>query len=868
MLYFIIFVALVIAFIKISDLKSRISSLEEKVSSKQPVVQEARQNIPVVVNDNKTPSLNNVIAANENILNETPAVSVDAPVIAAKTQNPEPVIIEEKIVEKKTPDQGFEFKFGAKFFTVIGSIAITFGVGYFLKYAFDNNLINEAGRVAIGIVLGIAITVLGIWLSKKYSLFGQILSGTGLGLIYLSVYSAYGFYHLVPVSAGFVGLILVTIGGMTLAVYQDLLWMAVFSQLGAYLAPVLLSSGENHPHILFMYVIGIIIGTFGVAWFKLWRPLVAVNYVATAFLFISWAGQFLDKSQVGIAVTYLTIFFALFTGILFVNYLVGKAKQDAGDFILLSLNSMLTFVGYYLIVDPYYHNMMGGLAVAFAAVHFALAFMVSREDESSSRLKEFFLAIGSILFTLALPIIFDSHSVLTISWSLEALVLILFGARVKAYSLRVIGLIIQMVVIGRVLFQDIFTYTNVPAAKAFFNERFLTFLLITVITALIGWIYHLNKDKVTEGEVNLIKIFPVIVGVEVLVFGSVEISDFLANYWIVVSWSVILSVIFVLGNLIKSYGLILLGYVLMIVSCFNFITIGSHDAHSTSFSNPYFGVLIFATIMGIVSVLLLRIHNTDDKDMAGFDMTSYLSIYSFIALAIAFSKEIITYDYSYALLPVVWSVCAVILLIVAYYFKSVKMRFVTYLSVIFAGIYCFFTVSDILKDSNYNFIFNYRFMAMLVVSVISLWIVYMTRVHEEVGTDEKKSVSLIFAAAGNALLLFGISQEVWGEMTRRIDGASADSARNLSQFRDVLLSITWAVYGSIVMIFGIYKYSRFCRLFGLALLGVVIFKIFFMDASGLETAYKILAYITLGVILLIAGFLYNKFKDRIINFVK
>jgi hypothetical protein len=477
------------------------------------------------------------------------------------------------------------------------------------------------------------------------------------------------------------------------------------------------------------------------------------------------------------------------------------------------------------------------------------------------------LAIGSILFTISLPIIFDSSSVLTIAWSLEAAALVLFGIRLQSYAQRSIGLIIQVIVLSRVLFLGILSSTHLPGTVAFFNERFLTLLLVTVVTAIIGWIYYKNKDSVLASELVLIKIVPVLVGIQIFIFGSVEIFDFLAHYWLIAFWSILVFVVLTIGNLTKSKGLVNVGYFIMVINGIIFMAIGSGDGVKDAFINPYFNVVIFATIMGIISVLSLRAINKRDEGV-GIESISFLSVYSYFAIIVAFSKEIIIYNYSYAFLPVVWSICAIILLVVAYYFKSKILRFTTYASVLISALYCFFEIINILNKTDYSLIFNYRFMAMFVVVVASSLIVYSIKSQEEVPDSEKESVSFLFSLAGSFLLLLAISQEVWGVVTRQIENAKGTSVRSLIQFRDVLLSITWAIYGSVAMMVGIYKRSRFFRLFGLILLGVVIFKVFFVDAAGLETIYKILAYITLGILLLVAGFLYNKYKDRIMDFVR
>src|SRR5262249_24950340 len=79
----------------------------------------------------------------------------------------------------------------------IGIIAILFGVAYFIKYAFDNNWIGPGGRVAIGVVAGIAVL---LWSerfrSKGYAPFSYSLKAVGIGILYLSFWAASSYFHL------------------------------------------------------------------------------------------------------------------------------------------------------------------------------------------------------------------------------------------------------------------------------------------------------------------------------------------------------------------------------------------------------------------------------------------------------------------------------------------------------------------------------------------------------------------------------------------------------------------------------------------------------------------------------------------------
>src|SRR3990167_3960511 len=93
----------------------------------------------------------------------------------------------------------------------IGVLALLLGVSFFLKYAFDNNWVGPAGRVMIGVVVGCLVLGLGEFFRKRYAIYGQILSGGGIAILYLSTYAAYGFYHLVGMPVAFLFMTVVTL---------------------------------------------------------------------------------------------------------------------------------------------------------------------------------------------------------------------------------------------------------------------------------------------------------------------------------------------------------------------------------------------------------------------------------------------------------------------------------------------------------------------------------------------------------------------------------------------------------------------------------------------------------------------------------
>jgi uncharacterized membrane protein len=77
------------------------------------------------------------------------------------------------------------------------------------------------------------------------------------------------------------------------------------------------------------------------------------------------------------------------------------------------------------------------------------------------------------------------------------------------------------------------------------------------------------------------------------------------------------------------------------------------------------------------------------------------------------------------------------------------------------------------------------------------------------------------------------------------------------------LSIIFAVYALAMIITGISKKMKHIRMGGIILFGITLCKVLFYDLASLSTISKTIVLIVLGVIMLIASFLYNKFKDSI-----
>ncbi len=77
------------------------------------------------------------------------------------------------------------------------------------------------------------------------------------------------------------------------------------------------------------------------------------------------------------------------------------------------------------------------------------------------------------------------------------------------------------------------------------------------------------------------------------------------------------------------------------------------------------------------------------------------------------------------------------------------------------------------------------------------------------------------------------------------------------------LSILWGVYSLIIVALGIWKNKKHIRIGAIILFGITLIKVFFYDLTHLNTLSKTIVFISLGILLLIISFLYNKFKNKI-----
>lgn len=194
-----------------------------------------------------------------------------------------------------------------------GALAFVVFLGSFVKYAWENNWIGPAGRVLSGAVFGLGFVAFGTRLMRReLRPLGQGLAGMGLAALYLSAFASHGVYDLVPRSAAGVLMACVTVSAVALAARLDARLLASLAWVGAYLTPVLLSTGEDRAIALYIYLALIDIGALVLDHKRPWPETVPLAMLGTLVLYAGWYVQFFRPERFEVAAFGIVLFSALF----------------------------------------------------------------------------------------------------------------------------------------------------------------------------------------------------------------------------------------------------------------------------------------------------------------------------------------------------------------------------------------------------------------------------------------------------------------------------------------------------------------------------------------------------------------------------
>ncbi len=676
-----------------------------------------------------------------------PAVPPLDPIELSHSERPirveaeEPILIRNFSDRSKQSNQRTEFAVGGKLFTGIGIFSIFLAVAFFLNYAFENNLISESARIILGLIFGLIIVGAGRYLRRKYVSYGNTLVGGGVGILYLTIYAAYGFYQLISLPTAFIILFIITAFSSLISVRYDSKALTAWSLTGAFLIPFILYANLS-VHAIFSYLLVVNGGILLISRFKSWPEITIGGLAVSSLIYLQWLFNFYETAIYLPTLAYSTALFALYFGASFLNFAFRDRRSNATDATLVYLIPAIYFLLNLVIVTGQ-HN-VALFALLIGLFYIIMAIIVRAALAGAGELAKFsnaLILIASPFIATSIALYFERGSTITIALGLQATIMVLVGSLLNSSANRIAGLVLSMIVAFKFFTME----ARLPAgAKMLFNERSITFLCLFFMFLILWRVYVsyvANLKEATEDEKKAGR-FVGAAGVFIVIFLwlSLEVNDFVRQA--------------------KFY------------------------------------------------------------------------------------------------LPILWYVYAVLMVSLAFIAKERSLRYLSYVTMALALGYTI-THQWILPASLYQPFFNIRTITTVAVVCAHLFILQLWKLNPtEVSAKEIDTAKIPLILSANVIVLWAGSLEILQYY-----------ASSLESTKRVVLSAFWLVYGLVGLGVGISKRSSFARYFSIILFGITIFKIFLYDTANLSDLYRFASFITLGLILLIAGFAYHKYKARIAELI-
>ena len=485
---------------------------ETTAEDEQPELQETPETIevPIVHNEDIRPST--VEIPIQETEDKTPEVEEETPETIeepVEEEQEEPAMAmeeEEEIEEYATSETNFEKYIGENLFGKIGILIFIIGIGFFVKYAIDQNWINETARTLMGYAVGAGMLVLAERLHKRYHTFSSLLAGGAFGIYYLITAIAFHYYGLFSHTMAFVILCVTTIFMSAVSVLYDRKELAVTALVGGFIAPFIISTDSSSIISLQIYITILNIGMFCLAMYKKWAILPMVSFAFTYI--ILWGttalGSFSDSEAVTI---YPTLFaFATLFYVIFLLPVVFILRTQYGENTRLGLLGIITANSFmYLIYGDFLlqhfeasSDTTAYLAFFIAAVNLAIHLYLRFRVEGQDTLRNLMLGLAVTFASMGIPILFSVANVLMV-WAAESVLLLWLFTKEKNRIYELASAVLLLLTLGALAYyRTTDTFIHDTGDSLFFNGAFFVTTFVSIAYYVVAVIMQFNKELFSD----------------------------------------------------------------------------------------------------------------------------------------------------------------------------------------------------------------------------------------------------------------------------------------------------------------------------------------------------------------------------------
>ncbi|EDP98311.1 DUF2339 domain-containing protein [Kordia algicida OT-1] len=723
---------------------------------------------------------------------EATQIPEDSSTVSEKAATPTPIHQESKVVaetpqyvaqeipNKPVKESNIEKFIGENLLNKIGILITIIGVSIGVKYSIENDLISPLTRIILGYISGITLLGFGIKLKKDYENYSAVLVSGAIAVMYFITYAAHSFYGIIPQIPAFIMMVIFTVFGVVTAIHYNRQVIAHIGLVGAYAIPFLLSNDSGNVLVLFSYITIINIGILVISYKKYWKLLYCSAFVLTWLTYFSWyVFEYKIAIHFGIALTFLTIFFAIFYTMLLLYKVLRKETYSRIDILLLMFNTFLFYSIGYFILDHHEvgQNYLGLFTVINALIHGIIALFLFKQKDIDKKLIYLIVGFAITFITIAIPVELDGNWV-TMLWILEAAILFWIG-RTKNISI--------------------------------YEKLSYPLLLLAFLSVIEDWTTLYPSEYSHANDFNITPLFNM---------------NFVSSLFFIAGFGFITKLFFD-----KKYT--------------SPLKLSESVKEMLSFVLP--GILIIATYFAfrieIHAYWNLAYINSGDVSESAYGIEKNEALLKF--------KTLWNYNYTFLFLAILSFINI----------KKIKNKLLgevviaislfTILAFLVEGLYTLRSLRTMYMNGYFEVgsgSIGFRYISFAFVAL--LLVISYKHIRQKF---IKQEVNIIFECFVHFVLLAILSSE----LIHYIDLNSSERTYKLG------LSILWGIYSLFIISLGIWKQKRYLRIGAIILFGITLVKLFFYDIAHLSTISKTIVFVSLGVLLLIISFLYNKYKNKI-----
>ncbi len=820
--------------------------------------------------------------------------------IVSPSSNPDEVIVvpgRRKAAFEETPRQNvaeptttdFEDLLGRNLLGKVGIGVLVLGIGFFVRYAIDQGWLNETIRMVLGILAGLLLVGLAQFKFKDYRTYSSLLMGGGFAAIFLSVGLGYHEYQILSKSATAAILAITTIMVYSLSAINDRIEMSITAFVGGFALPFIASDGSGSVSLLFTYYLILNGGTLALALQKNWTILLNISafFVWVSFsLVLTQQPDSIEPNRYILVMFSLLYFFIFFATAVYISAKRGFALNVI---YVLGTNTFFSILFTEILLHDaeatIYYKLVPALMGSFIfVVGWYYHFKASSKDLATVL---FTLAAGC--FVLTAPIAFEAENIALMWFTLGMVIGALNPVLKLPYQKQVSAALLVVGMLPIAFFFLVLPYqqnTEVIEQSNLIRAAYMAVLL---------WLYKFKTNLFFNNseEAKL--------GSTVSLYVATVLS-FTLGWGLVIYFAIPKPIDFWQ----YEYVYLLLG----IASCLILLQLGKANSSTTA------NAIRFLLLPSIVLVVIFQMNNNpfslkpflEPEFLIGLVTFGLLLIFSYLANTfqsafddvfelLGISKQVI----GYIAVFVLWATLQSELHKVSMYmwdFSQLQFAYITAISLsitallysyltnrnkdviapvlsLIAGITAiiFFIQGQVWSFLNFDRVTNFKGMVkgfepwqttdyLLIIiglALVSTWIF--------------NSKALLFRLVGSqtnsAKSIFRIGISVLGSvvMLLLLKNLSGNyllpDVKLFDSVSRVINSVLPVVIGTALIIYGFNQQIPQWRKIGLVFIAIIVVKLHLIDVWGYSGVMKIITFISLGVMMLVASFLFQKIKKVI-----